>query len=59
MHIGDREANDILGPVHYGARSVLYTGVIDQGASSTRADAVCTHHDDLPSIIAALSEQDA
>jgi len=59
VHVGDREANDILGPVNYGARSILYTGVIDRGASSTQADAVCTHHDAMPGIIDRLSEEDA
>lgn len=59
VHIGDREANDIDGPLNYGARSILYTGIVDRGASDTRADAVCTHHDDMPSIIERLSEQEA
>jgi putative hydrolase of the HAD superfamily len=52
-HIGDRDANDIAGPHAAGAKGVLYTGVVDRGASPT-ADAVCTHHDDLPAILAAL-----
>ena len=59
VHVGDREANDILGPVNYGARSILYTGVIDRGASSTQADAVCAHHDAMARIIDQLSEEDA
>ena len=52
VHVGDREANDIAGPVAYGARSVLYTGVIDRGTSqTTEADAVCTHLRELPAIV--------
>lgn len=59
VHIGDREANDIDGPLDYGAHAILYTGVVDRGASDTRADAVCTHHADMPGIIDRLSEQGA
>jgi FMN phosphatase YigB (HAD superfamily) len=52
VHIGDREANDIDGPANYGAHSVLYVGVVDRGSiATTRADAVCYHHDDMPGLI--------
>ena len=52
VHIGDRESNDVGGPYAFGAHSVLYTGVVDRGSSIfTKADAICTHHDDLPGII--------
>jgi putative hydrolase of the HAD superfamily len=55
IHIGDREANDVAGPVNFGSHAVLYTGVIDRGdVPTTRADVVCTHHDELPSAIAGL-----
>jgi len=55
VHIGDREANDVAGPVSYGAKCVLYTGVIDRGSSgSTAANAVCIHHNELPATIDAL-----
>lgn len=54
VHIGDREANDIAGPLGVGARAVLYTGAIDRGSESTRATAVCTHHDELADILATL-----
>ncbi len=54
VHIGDREANDIVGPLGVGAGGVLYTGVVDRGSSDTRAHAVCRHHDDLPSILQRL-----
>jgi len=55
LHIGDREYNDIGGPLGCGAKAVLYTGVIDRGATESRAHAVCSHHDDLPGIIDRLS----
>ena len=55
VHIGDREANDIAGPIAYGAKCVLYTGVIDRGSSkTTAASAVCEHHNDLPAAIDGL-----
>lgn len=55
VHIGDREANDIAGPINAGALGgILYTGSIDRGREGTRALAVCEHLDDLPGIIAEL-----
>jgi hypothetical protein len=33
----------------------LYTGVVDRGASDTRADAVAAHHDAIPRIVAGWS----
>ena len=53
-HIGDREANDIAGPNPIGVKSILYTGVIDRDSANTKASAVCTHHNELPSIIASF-----
>lgn len=52
-HIGDREHNDILGPIGVGAVAVLYTGVIDRGSDNTRAHIVCAHHDTLAAQLAA------
>lgn len=54
VHIGDREANDIAGPLNAGARGILYTGAIDRGTEGTRAAAICRHMADLPGIIASL-----
>lgn len=54
VHIGDREANDIAGPAAAGARSVLYTGAVDRGASNTQADAVCHDWAALADTLAAL-----
>ena len=57
LHIGDREANDIAGPVAYGAHCVLYTGAIDRRAPGevTRADAVVAHMSEMPDAIARIS----
>jgi HAD superfamily hydrolase (TIGR01509 family) len=55
VHIGDREANDIDGPLAFGAHAILYTGIVDRGSSGSRATAVCSHHDDLPGIIDQLA----
>ncbi len=55
LHIGDRESNDIAGPLDFGAHSILYTGIIDRGSHQTRASAVCSDHQQMPSIIAALN----
>lgn len=54
-HIGDREYNDIGGPLGCGATGILYTGAVDRGSDSTRAHAVCRDHADLPGIIDELS----
>jgi putative hydrolase of the HAD superfamily len=50
-HIGDRESNDIAGPLAVGMRSILFTGVVDRGSERTRAHAVCRHFADLPTIV--------
>lgn len=50
-HVGDREANDIKGPLGVGAVAVLYTGTIDRGSDTTEAQIHCAHHDQLPSLI--------
>jgi len=51
VHIGDRESNDIAGPLAVGMRSILFTGVVDRGSDRTRATAVCRHFADLPTIV--------
>lgn len=55
IHVGDREANDIAGPLAVGARALLYTGAIDRrGDTPTAATAHFSHYDQLPALIAAL-----
>lgn len=55
VHIGDRDHNDVKGPQALGMKAILYTGVRDRGSDATSADAICTHHDDLPAIVDRLS----
>jgi len=55
-HVGDREPNDIAGPLAAGWKAILYTGAIDRrGGDDTRASAVCTHHRDMARILSELS----
>lgn len=59
VHVGDREANDIAGPIAAGALGILYTGAIDRGTEGTRAAAICRHLDALPGIVAGLAAESA
>ncbi|RIK43458.1 MAG: hypothetical protein DCC55_05720 [Chloroflexi bacterium] len=54
VHIGDRESNDIDGPLAVGMKAVLFTGVVDRGSGRTRAHAVCQRLIELPEIIRRL-----
>lgn len=51
VHIGDREANDVLGPKRFGFRAVLFTGAVDRGSATSQADAVCADLLQLPRIL--------
>jgi putative hydrolase of the HAD superfamily len=51
VHVGDREANDIAGPQAFGAKAVLYTGAIDRGSATSKADIVC---DDVATLMGQL-----
>ncbi|NJN80878.1 MAG: HAD family hydrolase [Caldilineaceae bacterium] len=53
-HIGDRESNDVDGPLAVGMRAVLFTGIVNRGSEQTRAHAVCRNLRDLPSILRRL-----
>lgn len=53
-HVGDREVNDVLGAQRFGARGVLYTGVLDRGSAESQADVVCVDHRALAEQLAAL-----
>jgi FMN phosphatase YigB (HAD superfamily) len=57
LHVGDRESNDIDGPLAYGAHAILYTGAIDRRGPGdvSRADRVVAHHRDLPAAVASVS----
>lgn len=49
-HVGDRESNDIAGPLNVGMKAILFTGAVDRGSEKTRADAICRHMSDLPQV---------
>lgn len=53
-HIGDRESNDIVGPLSIGMQTVLFTGIVDRGSQTSRAHAVCRSYRDLPDILRRL-----
>ena len=55
VHIGDRENNDIVGPLSIGMNAILFTGVKDRGSDSTQANAVCRTYAALPAIVRRLS----
>ena len=50
-HVGDRESNDVAGPLAIGMRAILFTGIVDRGSDRTRAHAVCRNYRDLPNIV--------
>ena len=54
VHIGDRESNDVDGPLTIGMHSILFTGIIDRGSAKTRAHAVCRNFRDIPAIVRRL-----
>lgn len=54
VHVGDRESNDVEGPLAMGMKSILFTGVLDRGSRNSRANAVCHNFSDLPKIVATL-----
>jgi putative hydrolase of the HAD superfamily len=51
VHIGDRESNDIVGPLAMGMKAILITAAVDRDSANTKATAVCTQFSDLPAII--------
>jgi HAD superfamily hydrolase (TIGR01549 family) len=55
VHVGDRESNDVNGPLSIGMHSILYIGMKDRGSQRTRAQAVCRDFRDLPAIIRRIS----
>ncbi len=54
VHVGDRESNDIAGPLELGMSAILFTGAVDRGSHRTRATAICRNFVDLPQIIRRL-----
>ncbi|HID51717.1 MAG TPA: HAD family hydrolase [Anaerolineae bacterium] len=54
VHVGDRESNDVAGPLALGMKAILFTGAVDRGSEGTQAAAVCHNFADLPKIIAEI-----
>jgi putative hydrolase of the HAD superfamily len=54
VHVGDRESNDVEGPLTIGMRAILFTGIVDRGSTKTRANAICRNFRDLPAIVRRL-----
>ncbi|MFQ5401597.1 MAG: HAD family hydrolase [Anaerolineae bacterium] len=51
LHVGDRESNDIAGPLAMGMKAILFTGARDRGSETSKATAVCSDYTQLPGII--------
>lgn len=50
-HVGDRESNDVVGPLSIGMRAILFTGIVDRGSEQSRATAICTDFRRLPYLV--------
>jgi len=55
IHIGDREHNDILGPINVGANGILCIAALNRGTENTKAAAIFSDYNELPSIIKSLN----
>jgi HAD superfamily hydrolase (TIGR01549 family) len=53
-HVGDRESNDVAGPLAVGMKAVLFTGIVDRGSQRTRAHATCRKFAELPALLRRL-----
>jgi HAD superfamily hydrolase (TIGR01549 family) len=51
VHVGDRESNDVDGPLAVGMQAILFTGVVDRGSANTRANAICRAFAGLPDVV--------
>jgi FMN phosphatase YigB (HAD superfamily) len=54
VHVGDRETNDVAGPLALGMQAILFTGVVDRDSKNTRANALCREFAKLPHVIQSL-----
>ncbi len=54
VHVGDRESNDVVGPLGVGMKSILFTGVVNRDSGHTRANAICQEFVQLPDVIRTL-----
>ena len=55
VHIGDREHNDILGPIKMKSQAILCTAAIDRDSKNTKAAAIFDNYKELPAIIKSLN----
>jgi putative hydrolase of the HAD superfamily len=55
VHIGDRDHNDVKGPHALGMKAILFTATRDRDRDTTTADAICSSHAELPSVVRALA----
>lgn len=51
VHVGDRESNDVEGPLAMGMKAILYTEVIDRDSKNTKASAICRQFVTLPNVV--------
>ena len=56
VHIGDREHNDVLGPLSVGMHCILCTAAIDRDSKNTQAKFSFNDYKSLPATIAKLDE---
>ncbi|MBX3052378.1 MAG: HAD family hydrolase [Caldilineaceae bacterium] len=54
VHIGDRESNDVAGPLAIGMKAILFTGIKDRGSEKSRANAICRSYAELPDLLRRL-----
>jgi putative hydrolase of the HAD superfamily len=55
VHVGDRESNDVRGPLAAGMKAILFTGIVDRDSQRTQSHAICRNFADLPTIIRRLT----
>jgi len=51
IHIGDRDHNDVKGPQALGMKAILFIAKRAHDKDTTRADAICASHAELPAAI--------
>jgi HAD superfamily hydrolase (TIGR01549 family) len=54
VHVGDRESNDVLGPIKSGLNAILFTGIKDRRSESTQTQRVCRDFLELPGMLDSL-----
>ncbi len=56
VHVGDRESNDVAGPLAIGMKAILFTGVLDRDSENTKATAICREFSTLPNVIQQIDQ---